>query len=439
VAFPTVVSSTTTSETTQTTSPVFNLPGSLVVGNTLLMIYRCAQSGAITVPGFTELGDSGTDAADDQIVWAWRKVDGTEGSTITLTTGSGRGAGICWQIQGGADPAIMPPETSTIAIGTTTAPNATTCTPTGGAKDYLWFTMGGWSGEQTVTPTYPTDYTLYQLAEGSGTAGSVTTNVRVAGAARELNAASTDAGAFTIDVAPAGWSAMTVAIHPGFQSVGTPAAAAGGLETAGTGSLVFTGTATGAAGGLETAGTGTVTGEVTGTGTAEAGGLETAGTGTYTPLAITGTGECTAGGLETAGTGSLTFSGTGTAEAGGLETAGTGALEFTGSGTAEAGGLETEGEGALVFTGVGACEFGGLETSGSEAPLEFAGVGACEFGGLETAGEGFLGGGPEPERPRTITIPLDDYTAMVERPGLSETARRHRGRNPNQPRKGLSG
>jgi hypothetical protein len=46
-------------------------------------------------------------------------------------------------------------------------------------------------------------------------------------------------------------------------------------------------------------------------------------------------------------------------------------------------------------------------------------------------------GGPEPERPRTISVPLDDYVAQVERSGLSDAARRRH--LPRGSRRGLSG
>lgn len=215
MAFPFVLSSNFTDGTSASASPVINLPANIAAGNTLFVVFRVAVAGAIGWPGgWTEMFDASADAADDQMAAAWRRADGSEGSTITLSCTSGKFAAVAYQIADAADPTVRAPELSTVATGTSANPNATTCTPTGGAKDYLWLSFGGWEGEQTSPPTYPTNYTVAQTEAESGTAGVITTNCRVAGAVRtNLNAASEDAAAWTIDVSD-DWTAYTIAFHP---------------------------------------------------------------------------------------------------------------------------------------------------------------------------------------------------------------------------------
>ena len=204
---------------TAATSHDVDLPATVNAGDLLLVFGRVAVNTggiAVTGGGWTILDDA-TDAADDVTYWGYRDTlaDGTEdGTTITVTHGNGKMVAYTMAIGGAADPATTPPQASTVAIGTSTTPNPTTCTPTGGAKDYMWIWFGGWSGEQTLSKAAPTNYTD-QPDLTSGTGGAVTTNVQIKTARRTLNAASEDAGACgTLSIAPAGWTAWTIAIHP---------------------------------------------------------------------------------------------------------------------------------------------------------------------------------------------------------------------------------
>ena len=211
---PAVMSVATTNGGTASATPVINLPTDIISGNTLFAAVRVAAAGDIGWPsGWTEMVDVATDASDDQFAIAWRKADGTEGTTITLSSANQKFAGIVWNIFGATDPTTQAPELSTIATGTSTTPDPTTVTPTGGAKDYLWLWLGSWEGEQTSPPaSNPTNYIGVSGAD-SGTAGAVTTNVRVAGAFRRSNAASEDPGSWTISASD-DWTAYTVAFHP---------------------------------------------------------------------------------------------------------------------------------------------------------------------------------------------------------------------------------
>jgi hypothetical protein len=200
-----------------TTHPV-TYPAGIVAGNLLACIIRSANGSTFTFPaGWNMLVNNDTsDASDDTTSIAWRKADGTEGASFNVTSPVGTFVtAITWRITGAADPTVQPPQLSTIAVGASTTPNPTTCTPTGGAKDYLWIWMGGWEGEQTSPPaSQPTNYdSTKRVGASNGTTGSVASNCRCAGVSRQNNAASEDAAAWTISVSDQ-WSAWVMAIHP---------------------------------------------------------------------------------------------------------------------------------------------------------------------------------------------------------------------------------
>lgn len=100
--FPSVVNSATTDGTTATATPAITLPGSRVVGNMLVAAIRVAATGAIEWPlGWIELSDV---TQVDQISCAFTIIDGTEGSSVTVTCTSAKFAALCWQIKDFADP-----------------------------------------------------------------------------------------------------------------------------------------------------------------------------------------------------------------------------------------------------------------------------------------------------------------------------------------------
>lgn len=217
--FPTPILSGVTNGTTATATPTVNLPTTISEhGRKLLVsIHRCAVAGAIGWPAnWVELYNASGDAADDVISIAYKWILSSDGGNqISLTQGNGKFANLMWLIAGAEDPSIRPPELSTIAIGTTTPVNPTTVTPTGGVKNYLWLWLGGWGGEQTSPPaTAPTGYSTPMIGANSGTAGAVTTNVRVASAWKNATAASEDPPTVAISATASGWSGWGMAIHP---------------------------------------------------------------------------------------------------------------------------------------------------------------------------------------------------------------------------------
>lgn len=197
----------------RTTSHTVALPTGIVSGNLLLIFFHCHDSDTVTFPaGWTKFFDI-VYSGQESHVGAWRKADGTEGASITVTTvGSQYAVHISYRITGAADPTIQPPEVSTGVIGSSTNPDSDALTPTGGAKDYLWFSIEGHALASTPT-AYPTNYS-------NGKSYVCSTVATLSVARRELNATSENPGTFSFSSAPLFWCACTVAVHPPIMPTG---------------------------------------------------------------------------------------------------------------------------------------------------------------------------------------------------------------------------
>lgn len=81
--------------------------GSPVAGQLLIVIFRCTQNApTVTFPaGWNQLDQSSADGSADTMAVFWRRADGTEGASITVTTSAiARSVALCFKITGGADP-----------------------------------------------------------------------------------------------------------------------------------------------------------------------------------------------------------------------------------------------------------------------------------------------------------------------------------------------
>src|SRR5262245_43756750 len=220
MAFPLVHAVAESNVTTAGTSHVINMPTGLKSGDLAVIIF--AHAVAVTMnalTGWTELVDTNS-ANAEKVIYRW--CDGSEGATVTFTTsGNTKSASVTFAIVGAVDPATRAPELSTVATGTSTQPDATTCTPTGGAKDYLWITFAITAGEEADDDTWggaaPTNFGNANY-KTSDVAGVASTNVSLQTAYRTNNAASLDAGAWSANAQSLAWRAWTLAVHP----VGTP-------------------------------------------------------------------------------------------------------------------------------------------------------------------------------------------------------------------------
>jgi len=206
-----------TSGSTIATSHSVVMPATVDEGDLLMVFGRCSDGGvavSVTGGGWTIIQDQ-SDGSDDVAFWMYRDAlaDGSEaGTSITVEHDNARLSATSYAISGAEDPAVQPPESSTVATGSSTTPDPTTCTPTGGAKDYLWFWFGSWEGEQTLSKTAATNY-ADRADVSTGTAGAITNNNQHKTGDRQLNAASEDPGSVTIS-ATDDWTAWAVVVHP---------------------------------------------------------------------------------------------------------------------------------------------------------------------------------------------------------------------------------
>ena len=216
MAFPVVGNFSVSSVSTADTSHTVGLPLNIVSGNLLIVNFGFAVTGqTITWPtGWTQFFFAEQTAGSTEGgAGAYRKADGTEGATITVTTSvSTKSSHGSFRITGHEDPVTQAPEAAT-AIGSNANADPPDETPTGGAKDYLWLAIGfnmgptGYSGG-------PANYTLHGTGSSSG--GANASNTKTGIASRALNAASENPGAFGggDEGGTSEWVGATVVVHP---------------------------------------------------------------------------------------------------------------------------------------------------------------------------------------------------------------------------------
>lgn len=208
----------TSLETSSVTSHDVSLPSGIVSGDLLIVKFTTSGGdGSTTItwpPGWTQFFNVAVENGTRvRLAAAYRQADGTEGATIIVTTSrSGDSAHHAYRISGAENPAVQPPQASAGATGNSNSPDPDSLTPTGGAKDYLWLAISGHDdgNDGYILPAPTTNYTNLLANESSGAAG-----VSAGSARRELNAASQDPGAFTLDDTNTHyWVAATIAVYP---------------------------------------------------------------------------------------------------------------------------------------------------------------------------------------------------------------------------------
>jgi hypothetical protein len=219
--YPAVASTNTSATTTANTSHTLSLPSGISSGDTLIaMLSGYIGSGSTPVDiswpsGWTEFfeQDASTSTLHLAVAGAWRKADGTEGSSITVTTNvSVLAAHNAYRITGAADPTVRPPEAASTGYTDTSATiDPPSLTPTGGAKDYLWLAVAGWRRTGVSSSTDPSNYTTAIEANSTGNANGT----RLRSLRRQANGASEDPSAFTLSANSERRVGVTIAVHPG--------------------------------------------------------------------------------------------------------------------------------------------------------------------------------------------------------------------------------
>ena len=214
---PSVAGVAESATTTAGTSHTINLPASIVAGETLLVISDKGSTAATidALTGWTELIDENS---ANGLYAIWRKADGTEGATITLTSSAAtRLASIAYRVQNAADPSVTAPEIATTGSGTSATPDPPSLSPSGGSKQYLWIAWAGMAGEEADDDTWgntsPASYSPSVPRQKA--CGTVGTNLggKILSAERLNTTATEDPGTFGVDVSAA-WRSQTIAISP---------------------------------------------------------------------------------------------------------------------------------------------------------------------------------------------------------------------------------
>lgn len=207
MAFPQVAAVNGGNNNSDSTEHTVNLPSGIQVGDLLLVFFVSDSYPTETFPeGWTELFDmwNGTTVR----FWCYYRVaDGTEGSSITVQTSTEqRTAHTSYRITDYTGT----PEASSSTGDESANPDPASLSPSWGAEDTLWLGACGYDdGRQEIT-AYPANYT-----DGRNDFADHVAGCGLGTARRELNAASEDPGAFTLEFSNKKWIAYTVAVQPG--------------------------------------------------------------------------------------------------------------------------------------------------------------------------------------------------------------------------------
>ena len=237
LAAPVVASVTETAFGTNTLDHYVDMPATVNAGDLLIVLFTNDGNDTVTTPGgWTELASDANGTYVRLSVY-YRIAAGTEGGTTVnfATSGVEQAAAQVYRITNWHG--TTPPEISTAATGTSTAPDPTSLNPAGwDVADTLWIAVAGQDrGDQSGTTAYPASYT-----DGISTQSSDPATIRVCrtlSARRVLTAASEDPGAFTIPVTDA-WVAFTIAVRPALRDLTISSTEGGSVTTPGEG--VFT-------------------------------------------------------------------------------------------------------------------------------------------------------------------------------------------------------
>lgn len=152
-----VIAATNTATNVSGTSHTANLPASIVAGNLLVAVFGGSAAATLTWPaGWTQFLTGGATGAT--LNAAYRRANGTETSTITVTSGA---TSITSQIKTyritGTE-LFAPVGGTNVTISSSATADPPSLTPSWGTMDTLWIATS-FASTQTVVNTYPTSFT----------------------------------------------------------------------------------------------------------------------------------------------------------------------------------------------------------------------------------------------------------------------------------------
>jgi hypothetical protein len=232
MAFPVVEGRAESTTTTASTSHTVSLPASIASGN-LLIVVIAAVDGTTTfsATGWTVGSTNTMTGATHTTAWLYKKADGTEGTTFTLTSSNScRSAEVSYRISGAEDPATQVPQSTTASTtGNAVLNNPGANSPTGGSKDYLWISCFGQEGEEadddTWVSTWNTSFTN-TLEKTCGVAGAAAANCQVGSSERTSTTATMTLGGNIQTAQGLDARSYLIAIHPTGSTSANPTAGA---------------------------------------------------------------------------------------------------------------------------------------------------------------------------------------------------------------------
>jgi hypothetical protein len=238
LAAPVVASVTETAFGTDTTSHYVNMPATVNAGDLLIVLFTNDGSTTVTTPdGWSLLASNARGTAVRLSVY-YRIAAGTEGgTTVNFVTSASEQAAV--QVYRITDwHGTTPPEISTAATGTSTAPNPAFLNPAAwDVADTLWLAVAGQDrGDQSGITAYPSSY-----EDGISTQSSVpamTGVCRTHSARGVLAVASENPSAFTIPVSEE-WVAFTIAVRPAPHDLTISSTEGGSVTTPGEGVFAY--------------------------------------------------------------------------------------------------------------------------------------------------------------------------------------------------------
>lgn len=235
MAFPVEAAATGAGETVSTSSHTLNLPSGIAAGNLLVAVFHVNVDVAASFPADWSFIVNKTDTGAQRVFIYAKIADGTEGSSITVTTGATacRGEYRTMRFTGayGSVSATLIPAGLAGSYTNTNNPDPPSLDPSSwGAEDTLWYAIEAGNDNTKTVVSYPTNYSNgVQHTSSGGTGG------QLALASRQLNASSEDPGTFTLSSGGGSRTiGFTLAIRP--ASTVTTLIPGGIASTAGLGS-----------------------------------------------------------------------------------------------------------------------------------------------------------------------------------------------------------
>ena len=201
-AFP-IVEGTNTSSSTATTSHTVDLPSGVQLDELLVIFFTTDTAmSAITWPtGWTEIVQY-NGVSEPGIGAAWFLSDGSEGSSVVVTTASSEDAAHTSYRISNASPQTLAVATDDVSSA---APAPPSLTPVGGTGNYLWVAAGTMDDVDRSFTAGPASYDDYQVVTSD--------RAHLATAHRGVRAATEVPGTFTLDGSASAVTA-TFAVYP---------------------------------------------------------------------------------------------------------------------------------------------------------------------------------------------------------------------------------